>query len=106
MSTIPPSPDRTIALGVPDADAGVHVAISDISITFTQEADSCDENSNGYQFLKITTEDAGAGTYFVIETQRWAVDNLEDLTVLLKDAMLRATTDFSTLPGKNSKVNG
>ena len=57
--------------------------ISVSSITFQQEADSCDEPYN-VQYLDVTVEDAGGGQYYVIKTERWAVDDPKDLLVLLE----------------------
>ncbi|WP_020474526.1 hypothetical protein [Zavarzinella formosa] len=50
------------------------------SVCFTQEADSCSE---GIQALDVSMEDAGAGKFFVIKTDRWAFDKIEDLEAIL-----------------------
>lgn len=55
---------------------------SKISIEYTQPADS---NSDDIQMLRISTEDAGAGHYYVIETERWAFDDLNELMEVLQD---------------------
>ncbi len=52
------------------------------SAAFTQEGDSC--NANKDQSLEIESQDAGAGAYFVIKTERWAFDSIEELTSTLK----------------------
>jgi len=51
------------------------------SITLTQESDSCDESGLG-QDLEIRTDDAGAGPFIVLKTERWAMDK-KDLDPLL-----------------------
>lgn len=51
-------------------------------ITYYQEADS---NSSNHQFVNINIEDAGGGKFFVIETDRWAFDSIEEFIALLKD---------------------
>ena len=57
-----------------------------LSATYIQNSDTEDPiEPDGVQELTIYTEDSGGGTYYVIETQRWAVDNLEDLTEVLED---------------------
>lgn len=38
---------------------------------------------NAYQSIRITADDAGAGFYFVIETERWAINNPEDILELI-----------------------
>lgn len=58
------------------------VAVNKVSIEYTQEADS---NSYGFQFLEISTEDAGGGVYYILKTERWAFDNLNDLIKVLND---------------------
>lgn len=49
--------------------------------TFSQEGDS---NKEGYQFINIKMEDAGGGPFFVIETERWAFNAIEELTNTLE----------------------
>ncbi|WP_020476238.1 hypothetical protein [Zavarzinella formosa] len=51
------------------------------SACFTQEPDSCGE---GIQLLDVSMEDAGGGKFFVIKTDRWAFDKIEDLEAILK----------------------
>ena len=58
------------------------VAVNKVSVEYTQEADS---NSDGLQFLEVSTEDAGGGVYYVLKTERWAFDNLNDLIKVLND---------------------
>ena len=60
------------------------VVVNKIVVTYAQEQDDCSE-VNIDQFLEITLEDAGAGPYFVIKTDRWAIDNIDDATNLLID---------------------
>lgn len=44
------------------------------------------------QTLKVSLQDAGGGLFFVVETERWACDAIEDLTGVLERvaAMQRA----------------
>lgn len=42
-----------------------------------------DSISDGPQTLIVKVQDAGAGKFFVIETERWAFDTIEELTALL-----------------------
>jgi hypothetical protein len=50
-------------------------------MTFTQEADCCDSGDG--QFLTIRTENGGGGDFYVIETERWAFDNIPELITTL-----------------------
>jgi len=46
------------------------------SCVFEQSADSCDDRD--YQYLKVETEDAGAGVYLTLGTERWSLDITDD----------------------------
>ena len=65
----------------------MQAVIEEISITYTQE---CDESSQDWQSLKVFTEDNGAGKYIVFETERWAIDNIDELVEILNDFKLKA----------------
>lgn len=69
-----------LAAGFPSSEQPV--AVNKVSVEYTQEADS---NSGGLQFLEVSTEDAGGGVYYVLKTERWAFDNLNDLIKVLND---------------------
>lgn len=58
-------------------------------LLYTQDEDSCDETGIGSQNLEVRTHDAGAGKYLVIQTQRWAMDSIDELVEILKDAAKR-----------------
>lgn len=58
------------------------VRIEEMSIQYSQDGDSCDGE---IQDIEIKTNDAGGGKYFVIKTERWAVDNVNELKLLLND---------------------
>jgi hypothetical protein len=50
--------------------------LSSISVTYTQEADSCAPDDLDQQ-ITISTQDSGAGPFLVISTKRWALDENE-----------------------------
>jgi hypothetical protein len=50
-------------------------------MTFTQDSDCCDSNE---QYLTIKTQNGGGGDFYVIETERWAFDNIPELINILK----------------------
>lgn len=59
--------------------------LQEIILTYTQENDDMAESSSDdLQYIKIIKTNAGGGSYFVIETQRWAFDTLENLIELFK----------------------
>jgi hypothetical protein len=53
-----------------------------LKVTFVQEND-CMVNSDLGQFLNIYTEDGGGGDYYVMDTERWAFDSIDDLIEVL-----------------------
>ena len=59
-----------------------------VSTTYTQEGDG---NSPEFQDLVLSTEDCGGGNYFVLSTQRWAFDTIEEFIKLFKDFEMRAS---------------
>lgn len=65
-----------LAAGFPSSEQPV--AVNKVNVEYTQEADS-------KQFLEVSTEDAGGGVYYVLKTERWAFDNLNDLIKVLND---------------------
>lgn len=50
-----------------------------VVMTFYQDDE---DSAGGSQTLTIQSDDAGAGKYFVIATERWSIDSPEDLTAL------------------------
>jgi hypothetical protein len=49
----------------------------EFQMTFTQDSDCCDSGDG--QFLTIKTQNGGGGDFYVIETERWAFDNIPEL---------------------------
>lgn len=78
--------------GVGDGDN--KIGIEEMSITYTQQPDTCSEDSN-YQRLKITTQFScgfshkePSGYYFNIsipEDRYWSIEDGEDLAILVED---------------------
>lgn len=65
------------------------IVVTDMSITYSQEADCMSETQNT-QFLQINTENE-SGVYYVIKTDRWAFDDIDDLIKILNDFKSRMT---------------
>jgi hypothetical protein len=63
-------------------DKKTYLLTQEFQMTFTQNADCCDPGDG--QFLTIKTENGGGGDFFVIETKRWAFDNIPELITTLK----------------------
>ncbi|MDO8640759.1 MAG: hypothetical protein Q7R33_04380 [Nitrosarchaeum sp.] len=53
-----------------------NVEVEKISVTLTQDSDSCQSDDNG-QSLIVETDDSGAGPYVILKTERWALDTEE-----------------------------
>jgi hypothetical protein len=62
-------------------DRKQYLLLQQFKMTFTQEADCCDSGDG--QFLTIRTENGGGGDFYVIETERWAFDNIPELITTL-----------------------
>lgn len=75
--------NKSIPSGFPDKKN--KLTLSCLSAVYTQLADEADESGNGDQMFTISTEDAGAGIYYVVSTQRWAIDEIDDLIHILQD---------------------
>jgi hypothetical protein len=61
-------------------DKKQYLLAQSFEMTFTQDADCCDSED---QFLTIKTQNGGGGDFFVIETERWAFDNIPELVTTL-----------------------
>jgi hypothetical protein len=65
------------------------VDISNMKITLTQDEDSCGEIDSPCQVLEVEFQDAGGGFYYILKTERWAVDSdkslFEDLDNICKE---------------------
>jgi hypothetical protein len=61
-------------------DRKQHLLSQEFEMTFTQDADCCD---NKDQFLTIKTQNGGGGDFYIIETERWAFDNIPELVTTL-----------------------
>jgi len=62
-------------------DRKKYLLSQDFQMTFTQDVDCCDTKD---QFITIKTQNGGGGDFYVIETERWAFDNIPELITILK----------------------
>ena len=62
---------------------GEEIVITQVKLTYTQESDT--NSSEGYQDLNLQLEESNGGHYFVLSTERWAIDNIDELINVLKD---------------------
>lgn len=67
--------------GIPKEDEDV--VISDLSTTYLQKADCC--SSEDYNELLIKAEDGGGCLFYVIKTDRWAFDDIDEVIDVLND---------------------
>lgn len=51
--------------------------IEEIRVIYSQDADCCSDGEP--QTIEVFTQDGGAGKYFVIKTDRWAFDRIDEL---------------------------
>lgn len=59
--------------------------LESITATYSQYNDDNGKIDDADQFIEISSANAGAGDYFIINTNRWAFDNIQEFTDLLKD---------------------
>jgi len=64
----------------------------ELTALFVQDQDSCGPSEDKEQALEVEVTDAGGGPYFVLRTDRWALDPA-DLKKLAKqlDALMERT---------------
>jgi hypothetical protein len=58
------------------------VFVGEVSIDLHQDADCC-QSGDMAQELKIRLIDGGGGPFFVLETQRWAFDDPNEIKAIL-----------------------
>jgi hypothetical protein len=51
--------------------------------TFTQEGDCC---GDGTQALNVAQDDGGGGPFWIIDTERWAINSISELVAVLQAA--------------------
>lgn len=70
------------------------------NLTYTQDSDCCQSDGLS-QNITIRSQDSGSGTFFVIETERWAFDDPKELVALLNEAAKRlgVEQDWVAAPG-------
>ena len=65
------------------------VGVDDVSITYLQNGD-CDEDRDNVQSITLTTHNNGAGRFITIKTDRWAIDDLDELAEIIDDFKRRS----------------
>lgn len=72
-----------ITIGLPVGDS---ISIDEMKIKYTQESDNND-SSRDIQTLevKLITQFSDDDYYFVIKTDRWAINDLDELITVLED---------------------
>jgi len=66
------------------------IAVESVKVNYWQDADT---NSHDSQSLELSTEEGGGGIYFVLKTERWAFDNIEEFVNVLQDFQSRLSND-------------
>jgi hypothetical protein len=57
--------------------------LTNLNARYLQESDTC--SSNEFNTLTIENEDGGGGNYFIIKTDRWAFDSINEIVTVLED---------------------
>jgi len=74
----------------------IEPAINRLVATYYQEADSCDPGMD--QVITLTLDTAGAEPFLIISTERWAMDQPEELLHLLETFVAAGTPLFEKSP--------
>lgn len=56
----------------------------ELKVTFSQNND-CMESSDNGQFLTIRTENGGGGDFFILETERWSYESIDEIIKTLTE---------------------
>jgi len=57
--------------------------LEELSATYSQSGDNT--GGEDFQDLEIKTQDGGGGIFYVIQTERWAFENIKELEAIIKD---------------------
>ena len=63
-----------------------------VTTTFHQDPDCC---QSGFDLQNISIEeiDGGSGVYYLISTERWAIESIDDLVSVLMEAGVKQGND-------------
>ena len=62
------------------------VRLERVAVVFSQESDCCESEAIG-QELTIGTEDGGGGSYLILKTDRWAIDDAAEFMALCAEVL-------------------
>ena len=69
---------------------GSEIVINEISVNYSQvNENETDTDDN----LKLSICHQGAGFYYVLESKRWAFNNIDELVEILKDFQAKANVE-------------
>jgi hypothetical protein len=60
------------------------ITLEKLNATYIQKGD-CGMSGDDFNDIKISTFDGGGGIYYVLETERWAFNDVDELIKLLND---------------------
>lgn len=66
------------------------IAVESVRANYWQDSDT---NGHASQILELSTEEGGGGFYYVLKTERWAFDNIEEFVKILQDFQSRLSND-------------
>ncbi len=65
------------------------LTVDDVKVTYIQSAD-CVSHEDAVQEMEISTANNGTARFLILKTKRWAISDIGDLEVLIKDFCTRA----------------
>ena len=81
------------------------IGINDMKITLAQDEDSCGRTGHQDQVLEVEFQDAGGGFYYVLKTERWAIDQ-DDLSLFKALGDMCKELDKGSIFKEEEKENG
>lgn len=77
---------REMKIPTKEYPEGDEVVINKFKVTYSQESELTDDDNE----LSLSIDHQGAGFYYVLKTERWTFDNIEDLIKILEDFKSKA----------------
>jgi len=74
------------------------IKLEEIKARYSQEGDRA--GGEEWQDLEIETADGGGGVFYIIKTERWAFEDIKQLSDVIKDFQSRHNLKLKTTESK------
>lgn len=79
------------------------INVSELKMTLTQEEDSCGRNDIRFQDLDVEFTNAGGGFYYILKTERWAMDSSDRSLFIFLDEFCKELDKKSIFKKDNTE---